>query len=853
MSRSGAIAALAWRESRTARRRLLLYMSSISLGVAALVAIDSFAANVTRSVREQSRALLGGDISITGRARMPGVAQALLDSVRHDGIATAQVTSFASMAVATRTGATRLAQVHAVSPGYPFYGAITTAPAGRWPMLQQGAYALVDPSLLVSLDLRPGDSLSLGYARFVILGTIENIAGDVSVEAAVAPRVYIAERWVPSTGLLVFGSRADYETLLRLPPSISSAQFVARYGGRFRTAGLRVRTVTQTETSLTDAIQQLGHFLAIVGLVALLLGGIGVASGIHAFVIRKIDTVAVLRCLGATSRQVLAIYVLQAAVMGLVGAVIGAVLGVLVQLAFPRVLGSFLPVDVTIRAEPSAIVGGLLVGLWVALAFALRPLLTLRAVSPLQSLRRDTDSQALARGRRDPWRRLVTAGIVASVVLIAVDRARTVRQGLAFSLGIGVAIAILWLAATLLTWAARRGLRSGWPFVVRQGVANLYRPGNQTRAVVLALGFGVFLVAVLAQLHHSLLRRLDVTAQQSRANLVFFDVQQDQEPGVDSIIRAARYPVLESAPIVPMRIAAVNGKPVPRIRADSGRREGGGWALRREYRSTYRDTLVQSERLVAGRWFPEARAASPRDTLGQVSLDVAVAHELGVKVGDEITWDVQGVHIPTRVTSLREVSWARFEPNFFAVFEPRALAHAPQQFALLANVPGDSAVAELQRTVVRRYPNVSSIDLSLVQRTIGSILDKVTMAVRFLALLTLALAVPVVFSAVVATQRERIREGVLLKTLGATRRQIARILTAEYVLLGALGSLAGVLLSIVAGWALARWVFHIPFAPAIGTAAAIVLVVIAVVAVIGVLAGRGVFRATAIEALREVS
>jgi putative ABC transport system permease protein len=845
---------LAWRESRSARRRLLLYMSSISLGVAALVAIDSFAANVTDSVRDQARGLLGGDASLTsGEPYTPRITH-VLDSIRASGIGEAQSTSFASMAVVPRSSGTRLVQVRAVSPGYPFYGKITSDPEAAWPSLQSGAHAVVDPALLVSLDARIGDTLTLGLAKFVITGTLRNVPGEVGISAAIGPRVYIPDRYLDATKLLVFGSRADYETIFRLPSVGDQTQFAAALRRAVTGERARVRTVKDTEVNLTQAIDQLRDFLGVVGLVALLLGGIGVASGVHAFVMRKIDTVAVLRCLGATSWQVLGIYVFQAAMMGLVGAALGAVLGVVFQLLLPLAVQDFLPVDVTVHLAPASILLGLAVGVWVALVFAMRPLVAIRRVSPLQALRREADATVLRLSRLDPLRIAVSLAIVASVVLLALSRAGNVRRGIGFSVAIVFAVGALFGSAVLLSWLARHIVRPRWPFVLRQGIASLYRPGNQTRAVVLSLGFGVFLMSTLYQVHHSLVSTLDVKLAQARANLVFFDVQQDQDTGIDSIIRAQGYTIVDQVPLVPMRIAAVNGRSTAQMLSDTvrgpdgRRRRQSAWPLRREYRSTYRDTSTSSERIVEGKWFS---STSDTTQLPEVSIDVAVAHELHLKVGDTVTWNVQGVNVPTRVTSFREVNWARFEPNFFAVFQTRALVNAPKQFLILAQVPNATAVAQVQRAVIRAFPNVSTIDLTLVQRTVTDILGKVTMAIRFMALVSLALGIPVLFSAVAATRRERLREGVLLKTLGATKRQIGRIMLAEYAVLGALGSIAGVALSFGGSWALTHWIFRVAFVPSLIPAALVALAMILLAVTIGLATGREVFQQTPMAALRE--
>ena len=850
---------LAWRESRTARRRLLLYMSSISLGVAALVAIDSFSANIIQSVKDQSRALMGGDLSFDSSKPFPAAADSLFDSLSHRGIALARVTTFPSMAVVPRTAGTRFAQVRGVTDNYPFYGNIVTEPDGRWRLLHEGSYAIVDPSLLTSLNARVGDTLKLGFGTFTIIASIKDVPGAAGIAEMLGPRIFIPAKYIAETQLLVFGSTANRTVLARLPAGVDPDKFVKPFKQRMENQQVRLRTVTQTEMSTTDAIENLSNFIGIVGLVALLLGGIGVASGVRAFVERKIDTVAVLRCLGASSGQVLAIYVAQAAAMGLVGAAVGAALGVAVQFVLPLVLTDFLPIDVHVSLVPSAVLTGLAVGGWIALIFALRPLLALRNVSPLQTLRRDTDANVLRMRWRDAPRLIVNAALILSVVAIALTRARTARQAFSMSAATGVAILALAASAALLSWAARKGLRTGWPYVVRQGVANLYRPGNQTRAVILALGFGAFLVSTLYLVQHNILRRFTVAANESRGNVVFFDIQQDQERGLDSIVRRSGNDVVQVAPVVTMRISSINGKSVaelnPPLASDSQPRRArprrAGWALRREFRSTYRDKPASSETIVEGKWFSDSALKVPRDT-GEISLEDGIAKELLVKLGDIITWNVQGVDIPTRITSLRNVTWTRFEPNFFVVFAPPVLRGAPNQYVLLAQVKDPTAVALLQRAAVNRFPNVSSIDLTAIKRTVDRIVSRVSLAIRFIALFSLAVAIPVLFSAVAATRRARVREGVLLKTLGATRGQIARILLAEYSLLGLLGGLTGMVLSVAGGWAVVRYIFKVPFAPPLAPVTGIAAVVVAVTLLIGLLAGRDVFKETPITALRDV-
>ncbi|MFN2636094.1 MAG: ABC transporter permease [Gemmatimonadaceae bacterium] len=826
-------------------------MSSISLGVAALVAIDSFSANIIESVKNQSRALMGGDVSFNSSKPMSAAVDSLLDSLSRTGVGFARVTTFPSMAVIPRTVGTRFVQVRGVSDNYPFYGDIITEPAGRWPMLRQGAYAIVDPALLTSLDARVGDTLRLNLGTFIIAATIKDVPGAAGIAEMLGPRVFIPARYIAETQLLVFGSIADRTVLAKLPSRTDPDKFVKPLKKRLEDQQVRVRTVTQSEMATADAIENLSNFIGIVGLVALLLGGIGVASGVRAFVSRKIDTVAVMRCLGATSGQVLTIYVSQAAAMGLVGAAAGAALGVAVQFLLPRVLTDLLPIDVRVSLVPSAVLTGLAIGGWIALIFALRPLLALRNISPLQTLRRDTDAEVLRMRYNDFPRILVNFALVLSVVAIALARARTAKQALGMSAATGVAILALTVSAGLLSYAARKGLRTRWPYVVRQGVANLYRPGNQTRAVTLALGFGAFLISTLYLVQSSILSRFSVAAEESRGNVVFFDVQQDQASALDSIVRINGHEVVQLAPVVTMRIAAINGKKVSDMTpVRRGQRGRASWALRREFRSTYREKPAQSETIVAGKWFSDSALKIARDP-GEISLEDGIAKELNVKLGDTITWNVQGVEIPTRITSLRKVVWTRFEPNFFVVFAPPILEPAPRQYVLLAAVKNPAAVSLLQRAVVNRFSNISSIDLTAIKRTVDRIVAKASLAIRFMALFSFAVAIPVLFSAVSATRRARVREGVLLKTLGATRTQIARILLAEYSLLGVLGGLTGMLLSLGGGWAVVHYIFHAPFTAPVLAIAGIASTALALTLLIGLLAGRDVFRETPIAALRD--
>jgi putative ABC transport system permease protein len=864
--------ALAWRESRFARRRLLLFLSSISLGVAALVATQSFAANLAAGVREQAKSLLGADLSLSSNRQFGPRTEAFLRGLAGRGVPVSRVTTFASMALAPGGGA-RLAQVRAVEGGFPYYGQIETRPAGQWAALARGREAVVDPGLLVAIGARVGDSISLGDARFRVAGSLQKVPGEVGIGTLFAPRVYIPARYLGDTGLLRFGSRAQYEAFARMPDTAAVRALLAAHVPAFRAERVRTQTADQQQQQLGEAMERLGSFLGLVGIFALLLGGIGVASAMGAYMAQKRETVATLRCLGATAPQVLAIYLAQAGAMGLAGAALGAAIGAAVQWVLPKLIADLIPVQVRSAVSPAAVLTGVGVGVWVALVFALLPLLATRRVSPLEALRRRLDAAPLP-VVRDAWSWAARLLLAASVVQLVGAQAGSARRGLGLAAGIGATLLALWAVAWLLSAALRRSRTSALPYTARQGLANLHRPGSLTRTVVVALGFGGFLLSTLYLVQDNLLRPLRAGAEGTRANLVLFDVQDDQEPGVRALLGREGVQVTQRAPIVPMRIAEINGRPVSRIAPppdseeggpprDEGRREPGrggpgggrrpvpGWVLRREFRSTYRDTLVRSEKLLEGRlWKPGGAPATP-GAPGDLSLEKSIAEDLGVKLGDRITWDVQGVLVPTRLTSIREVDWRRLEPNFFAVFPTAVLQGAPTTWVEMARAPDAAVRARVLRDAATRFSNVSVIDLTQVQAALDQVMNRVALVIRFLAAFSVATGFIVLLGAVLTSRLQRLRESVLLRTLGATRGQVAAILLAEYLALGLTAAAAGTILSTAAGWALCRWIFKMDFGVPVAPLLLLAVGTAVLSAVVGVLGSREVFRHTPLEALRE--
>lgn len=508
----------------------------------------------------------------------------------------------------------------------------------------------------------------------------------------------------------------------------------------------------------------------------------------------------------------------------------------------PWVLADFLPVEVDLAVSWAAVLEGAGVGFGIGLVFALLPLASVRRVSPLEVLR----VSVVRAGGWDGFR-VATLGVLGvSVLLFALGHTRRWQDGLGFAGGLAVAFGLLALVARGLVAIARRIRLAGWPFVIRQGWASVHRPNNRTLLLMVSLGLGTFLLLTLQWTQSALLRPLAMDDAGNRPNAILFDIQPDQREGVAEVIRERGLRVWDEAAIVTMRLRTIRGRAVEEMLSDRTE-ERPRWALRREFRSTYAERLRDSERLKAGVWVARVE---PGTEPVPISVEEGIARELGVGLGDEIEWDVQGVPVVTRVESLREVDWRRVQPNFFVVFPAGVLEEAPAFHVLVTRVDSAEASAALQRAVVGRYPNVSVVDITLVLGTLDQVLGRIAFVIRFMALFTVVTGLVVLVASVVSGRWQRVRESILLRVLGATRRQALGILLVEYAVLGCLAALTGVVLALGGSAALALLVFDVPFVPALGPALGAVVVVTGLTMASGWLASRGVTNHPPLEILR---
>ncbi len=828
---------MAWRDSKASGSRLLLFMASIILGIAAVVSIQSFSENLEENIALQSKALMGADFVIDSNQPPNEKVLAIIDSL---GGADGRSLKFGSMAVFPKTGDTKLVGVRGIEGGYPFYGDLETDPITAAQTYQESGGALVDATLMLQYGMQQGDSIKVGNTVFPIEGTLISAPGTSGVGALVAPPVIIPYDAVEGTGLIQVGSRIGYDYYFVAEPEQDLVELDRVVDPQLDVEKADLDTHISTAAQLGRSYDNFGKFLNLIAFIALLLGCVGVASSVHIYIKEKLQSVAILKCIGATRRQTFLIYLLQIAGMGLLGAVFGILGGLLLQQSFPLLLQGFLPFEIQISFAPNAVMAGLVSGVLLSVLFALMPLLNTWFVSPLQVLRVEENGYQKSR-KAQLW---VVLGIVLFIFSFSFWLLGSVRYALYFVLGILLVFALLGGVATLFMRAIKKYFPVTWGFTARQSLLNLYRPNNQTTVLVLAIGVGTFLISTLYFTKDILLAQVSLEASEDTPNLILLDVQSDEKLAAANSIEASGLTVLNNIPIITMRMHQIKDRPVRELILDST--VTNRWVYFHEFRVTYRDSLVASERTVEGDWPLERKG----NGIIPISISDNVASDARVKVGDTILFNVQGVLMQTKVAHLREVDWARMQVNFSILFPSGVLEEAPQFHVLTTKAPDAIKSAELQRDLVRKFPTVSIIDLRQILLVIEDILSKIAWVINFMAFFSILTGIIVLIGSVRTSKYQRIKENVLLRTLGAKGKQILRITTLEYLYLGLLGGGIGIVLSLLGSLLLARFVFEVSFIPS-GIPFLVVLPgIMALVLLIGLLNSKSVLQSPPLEVLR---
>jgi putative ABC transport system permease protein len=857
---------MAWRDSRRDQSRLLLFIAAIVLGIAALVSTLSFGRNLREDVDDQAKELLGADLVIRSNRPLSKAVEKLADSLpsRHS-----EECSFSSMVYFVKNGESRLVQVRAIEGDYPYYGALETTPAAAAMGFREKQEALVDKTLLLQYGAHPGDSIRIGELSFAIAGSLDKAPGRNEISMTVAPPVYIPLRYMEPAGVLKKGSRIDYQYYYQYLQG-DPEQFARQIGPRLEAVGLHYETVAMRKNRMTNAFRDLTEFMTLISFIALLLGAVGVASSVNIYIREKVNDIAILRCLGLKARQAFLVYLVQVLVIGLLGSLLGAGLGLVLQQLLPGVLKDILPMETRFRVAWPAFFEGIGVGVIVSLLFALLPLLSVRKISPLLTLRISLEP---VRGR-DPLRWLVYAMILGFITWFSYLRMENGRKAVIFTACLVGAFLVLTGIARLFLFLIRRAFPERWPYLWRQGFANLFRPNNQTVILIVAIGLGTTLIGTLFFVQQFLVDRITAATSGGEGNMVLFDIQPNQVQGIEGLAGQYHLPVKERMPIVTMRIVEARGQKGDSVLgqvSNGGVRPTGGRGGRdrgaagptgglrtdsnvvarrvfeNEIRATYRDTLAGTDKVVAGRL--GAPVHGPNDPI-LVSLAEDFARQMNIRLGDSLVFDVQGVRIATVVGSLRKVEWRKLQMSFFVIFPSGVLEQAPQFDVLVTKVNTPEQSAGFQRAIVEKFPNVSVIDLQLVLSVLDEVLGKIGEVIRFMAGFCILTGLIVLITSVLISKYQRIRESVLLRTLGATRRQVRIILLLEYFFLGSLAAATGIVLALAFSLALARWTFDSsPNIHWVGVVE-IFVVITGLTMAIGLYNSRGVLNRPPLEVLR---
>ncbi|MFT4663212.1 MAG: putative ABC transport system permease protein [Polaribacter sp.] len=833
---------MAWRDSRRNRGRLLLFISSIILGIAALVAINSFSENLVKDINTEAKTLLGADLMLETTQAKSDTLMELLDSI---GGERTEIVGFASMAYFPKGGNTRLSYIKAQGGPFPFYGKMSTVPSDAWLNFREGKSALVDKSLMIQFDLATGDTVKIGETSFLISGQLNAAPGSSGFTSAIAPLIIIPKKYLEETGLLQTGSRVEYQHYIKLANNTDQQTEELREAIRpkLRTLSIRSTTVESRKENIGEAFKNLSNFLNLIGFIALLLGCIGVASSVHIYIKDKLGTVAILRTLGTSGRQAFWIYLIQIGIMGLIGAILGATLGSILQLVIPAVLKDFLPLqNISSSISPTAVAQGIITGLGIALLFALLPLLAIRRTSPLRTLRAGFDDPEQ---ERDLLKWLVYLLIFLFMAGFSWSQTGGGMEAVLFPLAIFIAFALLAAVAKFVMWAVKRFFPKGWSFTMRQGISSLFRPNNQTLTLIVSIGLGTALISTLFFVQDMLLKQVQLSGSGNMPNIILFDIQSSQKEGVNALTIEHGLPLLQEVPVVNMRVAGVDTLTKDAYLRDTTS-EISGWVFRREFRSTYRDTLIESETIIDGEWHGE----KSEDGTIYVSIAENVADATKAYIGMPMTFNVQGAMIKTKVGSIREINWDRMQTNFFVVFPKGVLEKAPQFHVILTRAEETEKSARFQQALIQAFPNVSAIDLSTILKSVDDILTKVSFVIQFMALFSILTGLMVLISSVVLSKYQRIKESVLLRTLGASGKQIIRINAMEYFVLGSLATLTGILLSFLGSWLIAKFMFEIPFTPALLPPFLVFLGITILTVLIGVTNSRGILNTPPLEILR---
>jgi putative ABC transport system permease protein len=784
---------IAWREMRASRSRFLFVVLAVAVGVGSLTGVRGFSRAFRHMLLSQARTLMAGDLSARVFALPTPEQEGVLNGLAAEGVRRTWITETVTMASSAGTLNPVLISVKAVDPAaYPFYGEVKLDPPQPLRRALDDRSVVVSSDLLLRLNAHTGDTLHIGGQDFRIAGVMVAEPDRMTGSLNVGPRAMITRQGLDRTGLISVGSRAAERYLFRLPvpgPTVESVRQTLKQTFPEAT----IADYRETHPIITRGLDRATTFLSLIGLIALVIGAMGVASTMHGHLQQKLDSIAVMKCLGARSSQVIRIYTLQTLMLGLAGGVAGAVLGVGVAAAFPSLLGRFFSMDAGASFDPLPGLQGIGIACLVTLLFTVPPLLSIRTIRPALIFRRDVDGGA---GKASAWKPapllaraaiLVGTGLVAGTLTEGTVR-DALRTGGFFTISLTIAVALLSLAA----WLFLRGLRTfqrhapkGLPASLRQGIANLYRPGNQAQSAVVALGVGVMFTLTVFLVQSALVEQIRGSAPPGMPNVFLLDIPGAQKEALASLIESL--PGVKAAPdvafAVSAKIAAIDGQPIEnRPLSEFNRR------FLRTRSVTEMAAKPPETQILSGAWW------QPGDKSPAVCVNEETAKILNLKPGASIDWSIWNRTLRTRVACIERTESIRMSARFEFLFSPGQLAGLPAVYYGSARVvPAD--VPAMQRVLYEKFPTVTVVNIADVMQIVDDVVERIALVIRFISAFTILAGAVMVASSVAGTRFRRMKEVVILKTLGATRRRIAWIFSVEFLALGAVAGIMGSLLA----------------------------------------------------------
>jgi len=763
------------RELRGSGSRALFFIGCLAVGVAAIVLVAGLSDGVEQAIRLEGRPLLAADVSVRGRRAISedfdAVAERFPDVLRADTQEFATMTSV-PVPAGEPPGSSVMVELKAVSEGYPFYGELVVAPEAPLMDLLGADGAVVEPSLLAKLEVGVGETLLLGGSEFTVRGTVLSEPDRVNVAFATGPRVFLSQAGLTRAGLTTMGGRITHRALFKAPSAERTEALVAWMNTAVEdNIWYSIETWSDGQPSMRRGLERTEIFLGLVALLSLLVGGVGVAQTIRAWLASRLDNIAVLRCLGMTPLEVTGLYLAQTVLLALIGSGAGALIGTAFLTAGPLLLEGLLPVEAIDPLQPAAIARGLVLGVGIALLFAALPLLRIRQVPPLRVIRRSVEPL--------PTSRFAAAVAVAQLALgvwaIAAFQSSSLLIGGLFAVSAAASAAALLAAAeglSRLVSARSGGLKPWW---LRHGVTALARPGAATRAAMVALGLGVMVVLATVLIQRRLGAQLTDQLPENAPSAFLLDVQPDQWAAVEAMVGDAGGSEVRSAPMIVARIAEIDGTPTADL--IEGLEPDDRWALSREQRLTAMRELPSDNALLDG-------ALWQQEGVDEISLERRFADRLDVGLGSALVFDIQGIPVEMTVTSIRSVDWTSFNMNFFLVAEPGVLDDAPQVKLVTFQIPAE-AETPLRDVLASEMPNITLISVRALLERAGGLLGQLGVGVQLVGGFTSLAGLFILASSISASTLRRSREIALRKTIGASRASTIAVLAIEYALIGA--------------------------------------------------------------------